>query len=435
MSEAREQRPGALEGVRVIEIAQVMAIPMAGLVLADMGADVIKVEPPHGDSFRSNQSQIYPGESKGFTIYNRGKRSVCIDLTRPEASTALEPLLQSADVVLVSMKPTDVPRYGVTYEHCAKLKPDVIYLDHIPLGPRGPFADDGGYDVVVQGMSGLGTITARSNGDAAMNVRPAYADTATGFLSALAVVAALRHRDKTGEGQRVETSLLSTALALGGNLLHWFAATDPPVWDQFHAELADLRTAGASFDEQRALYERRILAGGHGNIYFRHYRTADGFVSVGSLSPGLNSRLRQVTGLKDPRIESGFDLNSADAWDRLTRFVREAEDLFRTNTTRHWIDTLHAAGVPCGPFNFPTEVFNDPQVLANEYLIELEHPTLGAYKTFAPPIRMDATPTRVRAASPLLGEHTLSVLGEAGISGVQLEHLTTIGVLGAATPL
>jgi crotonobetainyl-CoA:carnitine CoA-transferase CaiB-like acyl-CoA transferase len=432
MSTEESDRPGALTGVRVIEIAQVMAIPMAALVLADMGADVVKIEPPSGDSFRDNQSRIIPGESKGFTIYNRGKRSVCLDLTRPEASPALDALLATADIVLVSMKPTDVPRYGVTYEHCKSLKPDVIYLEHIPLGPKGPYANDGGYDVVVQGMSGLGTITGRSAGDAPMNVRPAYSDTATGFLSALAVVAALRYRDQTGKGQRVETSLLLTSLALAGNVTHWFAATDPPVWEQFHTELGELRQRGASFDEQRALYERRILAGGHGNIYFRHYRTADGFVSVGSLSPGLNARVRKVTGLVDPRFEPGFEIGSPEGWDRLTALVREAEDLFRTKTTAEWIESLHSAGVPCGPFNFPTEVFEDPQVLANNFLIELEHPLLGAYKTFAPPIRMDETPTRVRRPSPGLGEHTLSVLTELGIDEPILQRLLETGVIGRA---
>ncbi|MEO9254844.1 MAG: CoA transferase, partial [Tepidiformaceae bacterium] len=368
-----------------------------------------------------------------FTVYNRGKRSVCLDLTRPEASPALDALLATADIVLVSMKPSDIPRYGVTYEHCASLRSDVVYLEHVPLGPKGPYANDGGYDVVVQGMSGLGTITARSNGDAPMNVRPAYSDTATGFLSALAVVAALRHRDQSGKGQRVETSLLATSLALAGNLMHWFAATDPPIWDAFHAELEQLRARGANFDEQRALYERRILAGGFGNIYFRHYRTSDGFVSVGALSPGLNARLRKVTGLADPRTETGFELGSDESWDRLTKFVRDAEDLFRTKTTAEWIETLHAAGVPSGPFNFPTEVFNDPQVLANDFLIEIDHPLLGPYKTFAPPIRMDETPTRVRSASPGLGEHTLAILRDAGVDAATLQTLFESRVIGPAT--
>ncbi len=430
MSTSEAERPGALAGVRVVEIAQVMAIPMCGLLLADMGADVIKLEPPAGDSFRHSQAQIVPGESKGFTIYNRGKRSVCLDLAVPEGKAAAERLIAAADVVLVSMKPSDVPRYGVTYEHCAELNPEIIYLDHIPMGSRGPFAEDGGYDVVVQGMSGLGAITGRSSGDAPMNVRPAYTDSATGMLSALAVVAALRHRDATGKGQRVETSLLGTGLALGGNIVTWFAATDPPLWDEFQAEITELRSRGAGFEEQRALYERRVLSGGYGNIYFRHYRTADGFISVGSLSPAVNARFRQATGLVDPRTTPGFDINSTAGWDALTALIREAEDCFRTRSTAEWIETLRAAGVPCGPFNFPTDVFNDPQILANEFVIELEHPLLGAYKTFAPLLRMDETPTRVHGPAPVLGEHTASVLSELGLEPQAIQQLIDSGAAG-----
>jgi formyl-CoA transferase len=408
-----------------------MAIPACGLLLADMGAEVIKVEPPSGDAFRVNQTAIVPGESKGFTVLNRGKRSVCIDLTRPESRRPLEALLRSADVALLSLKPSDLPRYRLTYAEIAALNPSIVFLEHVPLGPKGPFGSDGGYDVVVQGMSGTGAITARSNGDAPSNIRPAYIDMGTGFLSALAVVAALRHRDLTGEGQRVETSLLSTALALGNNLINWFAATDPPLWERFADELSAARDEGADYERQRGIYERTLLAGAYGNIYFRHYRTKDGFISVGCLSPALNARFRKVTGLDDPREQPGFDRDAPGARDSLSALIQGAEDLFRTRTTTEWIAALKAGGVPCGPFNFPPEVFSDPQVLANDFVVEIDHPTLGPYKTFASPIRMDRTPVRPQGSSPILDADTDCVLGALGLDPVELADLRALGVIGS----
>jgi formyl-CoA transferase len=423
--------PGALAGVKVVEFAQAMAVPVCGQLLADMGAEVIKVEPPAGDAFRHTQAPVVPNESKGYIVLNRGKRGVCLDVTRPEAAPVVEKLVRWADVVLVSLKPSDLPRYGLTYDHLAAINPPIIYLDHIPNGPEGPVGQDGGYDVIVQGRSGIGAITARANGDAPISVRPAYMDTGTGFLSALAVVAALRHRDRTGEGQRVQTSLLSTALALGNQLISWFAATDPPIDAAFARELAEVSAAGGDYEAHRAVYEKHYLRGGYGNIYFRHYRSKDGFVSVGCLSPVLNARFRKVTGVTDPRQTPGFDGSTPEGYDALTALLRTAEDLFKTRTTHEWIDLLRAGGVPCGPFNFPSQVWDDEQILANEFVVELEHPLLGAYKTFAPPIRMDRTPTRIRSSSPLLDADTDAVLAEIGFAGAEIASLRATGVTGA----
>ncbi len=422
--------PGALEGVRVIEFAQAMAMPACGLLLADMGADVIKIEPPAGDAFRYTQEPVVPGESKGYTVLNRGKRTICLDVTSPEARPLIEKLVRGADIVLMSLKPADLPRYGLTYENFRELKPDLVYLEHVPVGAKGPMGGDPGYDVVVQGMSGGAVITARANGSAPMSIRPAFNDMGTGFLSALGVVAALRHRDLTGEGQRVETSLLSTALALGNQLVSWFAVSDAAREEPFEADLAVAAAAGAPFEEQRKVWEKHYMRGAYGNIYFRHYRTKDGFVSIGCLSPALNARFRKVTGIVDPRQEPGFDIGSPEGYDRITALIREAEDLLATRTTAEWIADFRPGGVPCGPFNFPPQVFRDPQVLANEYAVELDHEILGPYKTFAPPIRMDKTPTRIQSPAPPLDKHTDEVLAELGYSADELAALRAAGVIG-----
>lgn len=424
--------PGALKGIRVVEFAGALAIPFAGLLLADMGAEVVKVEPPAGDGIRYTMEPIVPGESKGFTLVNRGKRSICLDVTRQEARPVVEALVRWADVALVSMKPADLPRYALTYEEFAVVNPRIVYLEHVPLGMRGPFGGDPGYDVVVQAMSGTSVLTARERDGAPMNIRPAFNDMGTGAFSALGVVAALRHRDLTGQGQRVETSLLSTAMALGHQLLSWFGVTDEQKEAPYREEMARARERGASFEEQRAIWERHYVRGGYANIYFRHYRTRDSFVSVGCLSPQLNARFRAVTGIHDPRTEPGFDLGTAEGYDRLTGLVRQVEDLFATRTTAEWIELLRAGGVPCGPLNFPPDVFHDAQLVENGYVVDVEHPLLGAYKTFGPPLRMDVTPTRIRSSAPQLDEHTDEVLAELGFGPGERAALRAGGVAGSA---
>ncbi len=422
--------PGALNGVRVLELAQALAVPFCGVLLSDMGAEVIKIEPPNGDGIRHTMEPITAGESKGFTLVNRGKRAICLDVTRADAWPVLRKLVAWADIVLVSMKPADLPRYGLTYEAFKAIRPDVIYLEHVPLGKLGPFGGDPGYDVVVQGMSGGAVITARERDGVPMNVRPAYNDMGTGCLSALAVVAALRHRELTGAGQRVETSLLSTAVSFAHQLVSWFAATDPPVEEAFNEEVAAARANGAGFEEQRGIWERHFMRGGYANIYFRHYRVRDGFISLGCLSPALNARFRAVTGLNDPRRDPDFDIGTPAAYDQLTILVRQAEDLFASKTRAEWLALLRAGGVPCGPLNFPPDVFHDPQLLANEYVIEIDHPVLGPYRTFGPPIRMDATPTRVQSPPPLLDEHTDVILAELGFDEAARARLREAKVTG-----
>jgi len=421
---------GALEDVRVIELAQVLAVPTCGQLLADMGADVIKVEPPRGDSFRLYGRTPVRTEGRGYALFNRGKRSLCLDLTNAESRDVVARLVRSADVVLVSFKPSDLPRYGVDYATLRAIQPRLVYLENTPYGPEGPLRSDGGYDVVAQGLSGLGAITAASENGSPRFVRPAYIDMATGFLSALAVVAALRHRDRTGEGQRVETSLLSSAIALGGNVLHRFHDLDGVLHSEVGVELAAARARGAPFDEQQELYSRKLSVYTPGNIYFRHYRTKDSFLSVGCLSPALNARLRAVLAIEDPRSTAGFDETSPEGREAVAGFVTSAEQLFASRTTDEWLEALRRGGVPCGPFLFPHEVFDDPQVKANHYFVSVDHPSIGRYEGFAPPIRMEATPVREARPSPRLGEHTDEILSEVGLGPAEIAALRVRRVVG-----
>ena len=175
-----------------------------------------------------------------------------------------------------------------------------------------------------------------------------------------------------------------------------------------------------------------MVAGADTNIYFRHYRTSDGFVSVGALSPVLHARFRKVVGVIDPQTRDGFDHGNPEHLAEAKAMVATVEAQFATKTTSHWIEALRDGGVPCGPFNFPTEVFDDPQVVANEFVVEIDHQTVGPYRTFAPPIRMDRTPTRVQSPSPTLDAHTDEVLREIGFDEANVSAMRAAGIVGSA---
>jgi crotonobetainyl-CoA:carnitine CoA-transferase CaiB-like acyl-CoA transferase len=415
---------GVLDGIRVVEFAQNIAVPTCGRALAAMGADVIKVEPPHGDATRSMAPFEGTTEGRAYAITNPGKRGVVLDLTDPASFPARDALLRSADIVLVAFKGADLVRYGLTYDEVGALNPTVIFLEHRAFGSEGPDADQGGYDVLVQGLSGLSFVTSRSENGRPVTVRPAYSDMATGLASTAAVLGALYHRQRTGEGQRVRTSLLGTALYLALPITARFDAHDEEPLREFHEDLTLMRGAGATFDEQRALFESRVLpAGGAFEIWFRHYVTADAMMSVGALSPMLIDRFHTVTGLPDPRKQR-WTYHSPE-WNAL---IAQAEELMASDTTESWMTKLRAGGVPCSRYNIPTEALDDPGAVANGFVHDLDHPLLGRYRTAATPIEMEKTPVRTSGPSPMLGEHTASVLAELGFTDAEIAALHVSGV-------
>ena len=421
---------GALEDVRVLEFAQALAVPSCGALLADMGADVVKIEPPRGDTYRLQNRGPVKGEGRDFAVCNRGKRSLCLDLGLPESRAVVDRLVAGADVVLVSFKVTDLARYGLDWERLRGVQPRLVYLENTPYGREGPLAEEGGYDVVAMGLSGLSSIVATAQGDTPRFVRPAFADIGTGMLSALAVVAALRHRDRTGEGQRVATSLFHTALGFAAPMVHRYEELDGAHWAAFDAELDSLRAEGAGFDVQQDAYYRHFQVAPVGNVYFRHYRTRDGFLSVGCLSPRLNERFREVTGLVDPRRGGALAPGSAEETRALETLRDEAEALFATRDTDDWLAALHAGGVPAARLNFPNEIFDDPQALANGYVETVRHPRLGRFRTVTPPLRMEGSPVRARGPSPGLGADTDDVLREAGFDEAARKALVEAGAAG-----
>ncbi|MEM9175431.1 MAG: CoA transferase [Myxococcota bacterium] len=423
---------GALSDLRVIEFAQALAIPYCGSVLADMGADVIKVEPPRGDTYRLQNRTHVKHEGRDFAMCNRGKRSLCLDLTHPQSREVIDRLVSDADVVLVSMKGSDLARYGIDYARLRARKPDLVYLQNSPYGTQGPLAMDGGYDVVAMGLSGMSAILCSSDDDGGTPrfVRPALADIVTGMLSSLAVVTAVRHRDVTGEGQRVETSLFHTALGLISNMIFRYEEFDGAHMDAFAARLAKLRTGGAGFADQQDAFRDHFGGWPVGNVYFRHYRTRDGFLSVGCLSPRLNEKFRNATGLVDPRGLPGFDPEDEAGERAMALLKQEAEALFLTRDTDDWLVHLRDHGVPCAQMNFPHEIFDDAQAVANGYVETYEHHALGRYRATTTPVKMDGTPLGAELPSPPLGAHTDEALAETGLDAEAIARLRAQGVIG-----
>jgi crotonobetainyl-CoA:carnitine CoA-transferase CaiB-like acyl-CoA transferase len=413
---------GILDGVKVLELAQNAAIPHCGRLLAGLGADVVKVEPPGGDAMRI-LGQLGPLEAKAYAVINPGKRSIAVDLAAAGAGDVIDALFRWADVALVAFKGPDLDRYDIGWDHARNVNPRLVHLTHTPFGPAGPDADQGGYDVLVQGRSGVGFIMNRSEDGVPLPTRPAINDFGTGMVSALGVLAGLRHRDLTGEGQRVDTSLLGTAMSLGTAILGRFDAVDAEPLAELADDLRAMRRAGADFDTQREVYEGRVLAGqGAFHLYFRHYRTADGLVSVAGLSAGLFAKFHELTGLPTPDVR---DPTSP----RFRSVVEAAEALFATRTTADWMAILRAGGYPCSPYNLPHEALDDPQVRANDFAVDLEHPVFGTYTTTGMPLSFEKAPSGVPGPSPAFAAHTVEVLGEAGLEPGHIAELVDAGVV------
>jgi formyl-CoA transferase len=415
---------GILDGVRVVELSQNAAIPHCGRLLAGLGADVVKVEPPGGDAMRL-LAQLGHLEARAFAVINPGKRSIAVDLTSPRAGEVVDALFRWADVALVAFKGSDLDRYRIDWDHARTVNPRLVHLTHTPFGPEGPDAGEGGYDVLVQGRSGVGFIMNRSEHGVPLPTRPAVNDFGTGMLSAFAVVAGLLHRERTGEGQRIDTSLLGTAMSLGTAVLSRFDALDRDALAEFARDLAAMRTAGADFDTQREVYESRIQAGqGAFRLYFRHYRTADGLISVAGLSAPLFARFHRVTGLPEPDVRD----HTAPEFQAV---VDRAEELFASRTTDEWMVVLREAGYPCSPYNLPFEALDDPQVRANDYAVDLEHPTFGTYTTTGMPVRFSNAAAGVSGPSPTFARHTEEVLAEVGLDEAMVAELIEAGVVVA----
>ena len=420
--------PGPLDGVKVVEFTEIIAGPFAGMLLSDMGAEVIKVEPPWGDPWRGTQP-ISPTESRVFIAYNRGKRSITLDLTTETAREVLARLIPQMDVAIVNYRPDVAAKLGVDYESLAALNRRLIYCENTAFGRQGPDSYRPGYDMILQAMTGIMAAESKvSNGAPGHVVSSPFVDTSAGICLAWCVCAALYHRERTGQGQKVETTLLGLALAMLGMRFVEIESLDRENNAATLESLSALRQAGVPYPELLKIYEADHPVT-PGNIYYRSYQTTDGAISVGCLSDPLRHRLLETLGLTDIRFDPGYDPRSEEAAAFGEKLVRQAEGIFLQRTAVEWLVLLDERGIPAGPVRFIEEVFNDPQVQANDLVSELEHREVGKLRMVGPLASFSETPLEA-TGPPALGQHTAEVLEELGFGPEEIERWKNEGTLG-----
>ncbi|MBP0950643.1 CoA transferase [Pseudomonas sp. 20GA0080] len=405
---------GALSHIRVLDLSRVLAGPWAGQILADLGADVIKVERPvcgddtrsWGPPFLKDEAGQNTTEAAYYLSANRNKQSVTIDFTRPEGQQLVRELVAKSDIVIENFKVGGLAAYGLDYASLKAVNPKLIYCSITGFGQTGPYARRAGYDFMIQGLGGLMSLTGRPDGDEGagpVKVGVALTDILTGLYSTTAILAALAHRDQSGTGQHIDMALLDVQVACLAN------------------QAMNYLTTGVA---------PKRLGNAHPNIVpYQDFPTADGdFI----LTVGNDSQFRkfaEVAGQSQWATDPRFLTNKLRVANRgeLIPLIRQAT-VFKT--TAQWVNELEAAGVPCGPVNDLAQVFADPQVLARGLAIELPHTLGGRVAQVASPIRLSETPVEYRRAPPLLGEHTSEVLQALlGMSEGEVVALKSAGVL------
>ncbi|MEZ5289509.1 MAG: CoA transferase [Vicinamibacterales bacterium] len=387
-----------LDGIVVLDLTQVMAGPYCAMLLADMGARVIKVEPPGGDSTRA-MAGATGGESAAFNAVNRGKLGVVLDLGRDDAREAVRRLASSADVLVENFRPGVMARLGLDYPALSAAHPRLIYASISGYGQTGPWAAKGGFDLVAQGVSGIMSVTGEADRPPAKAGIP-VTDLGAGLFALAGILAALHYRERTGRGQLVDTSLGDAGLALS-------------VW------------------EATEYFSGRGVPGPLGSAHrmsapYQAVRCADGYVTLGAANQRTFTKLAALLGhpewLDDPRFAS----DTARVAHR-EELASRIEAVTVTAGRAEWLARLDAAGIPSGPILSYAEAFDTPQARAREMSLEVDHPALGRLRTIGTPLKLSETPLDPGRRAPLLGEHTTEVLGALGYSAAAIDLMRAGG--------
>ena len=415
--------PQALAGVRVLDLSRVLAGPWCTQVLADLGADVIKVERPPGDDhpggddtrgwgppFLKDSQGRETAEAAYYLGTNRNKRSITIDLATPEGAALVRTMAMRSDVLVENFKVGDMARHGLDAASLLALNPRLVYCSITGFGQTGPYRDRAGYDYAIQGMGGLMSVTGPSRAEIAddapgggpQKVGVAVADLFTGMYAVTAILAALRHRDATGQGQAIDMALLDTQVAMLANLGAGYLATG----------VAPQRAGNA-----------------HQNIVpYQVFEVADGHLILAVGNDGQFGRFCAVAGSPELARDPRFARNADRVRHRAILVPLLAATLKR-RPRREWLEALEAAKVPCGPINDLADVFADPQVQARGMTVDVAHPLAGSIRLVSSPMKLSATPVRHDRAPPLLGADTVPVLAEFGLDAEAIAGLKRAGAI------
>ncbi len=398
----------ALGHIRVLDLTRVLAGPWCAQNLADMGADVIKVERPGAGDDTRHWGPPYLKDAEGrdtseaayYLAANRGKRSITIDIASPEGQELVRRLARQADVVLENYKVGQLKKYGLDYDSLKREKSDIVYCSITGFGQDGPYAQRPGYDFIIQGMGGFMSITGERDdlpGGGPQKAGVAIADLMTGMYATIAVLSALTHRDRTGEGQYIDMALLDVQVAMLANMnTNYLASGNPPKrWGNAHPNIVPYQT----------------------------FPTADGHIIVAVGNDGQYRRFVEAGGRPELALDERFATNPMRVRHRDT-LVPILAEMVKTKTKQQWIDALEAAGVPCGPINNLDEVFENPQVQSRGMRVDLPHPTGGDVKLVGSPIKMSQTPPGYDMPPPMLGQHTQEILRD--VLGQNEEQITAL---------
>jgi crotonobetainyl-CoA:carnitine CoA-transferase CaiB-like acyl-CoA transferase len=398
-----QKNNGPLAGLKVIDLSHVMAGPACAMLLADMGADVIKVEKlPGGEDARHMVPPTISGESAAFLIMNRNKRGIALDLKTEAGRRVLSRLLQDADVLIENYRRGTMERMGFGYNTVHALNPRLIYCSISGFGRTGPYADRGGFDLVTQGMSGLMSITGEGPGCPPVKLGAPVTDITAGILACVGVLAALHARTSTGQGQMVDTSLFEAGI------IHTY-------W-QSAICFATGRAPGPMGTSHPL------------NAPYQAFRVADGWITVGAANQGNWLRLLEALGVPEMAHDPRF-ANNAERMRNLPALEAALTPLFKARSSAEWLRRLEEAGVPAGPVLDVGQMHADPQALAREMIVETTHPTAGQVAAIGLPIKFSETPGSVRRAAPLLGQHTREVLREHGFSDAEADQMAALGAI------
>ena len=404
---------GALSHIRVLDLSRILAGPWAGQILADLGADVIKVERPgSGDDTRGwgpPWIKDDQGQDTSVAAYylcaNRNKRSITVDITQPEGQDIVRRLAAQSDVVLENFKLRGLKQYGLDYDSLKAVNPRLVYCSITGFGQDGPYAPRAGYDFLIQGLGGLMSITGRPDGEPGagpMKVGVALTDILTGLYATNAVLAALAWREQSGEGQYIDMALLDVQVAcLANQAMNYLATGSNP----------------------------RRMGNAHPSIVpYQDFPTADGHMILAIGNDGQFARFCEVAGRPELAADVRFATNRARVENR-AELIPLLNEITATRTTAEWIGQLEARAVPCGPINGLAEVFADPQVQARGLAVTMPHPEAGEVPLVASPIRLSKTPVEYRRAPPLVGEHTDEILADLGVDAAGIAGLRERGVV------
>ena len=397
---AASEHPRALEGVRVLDVTQFMAGPFCSTMLADLGADVIKIEPPSGDSTRQMVGAS-GSESPSFNAVNRGKRSVVVNLKLPDGQQLFKRLAQSSDILIENYRPGVMHAFGLGYEALAALNPRLIYASISGYGQTGPDRGKGGFDLIAQGVSGIMSVTGEP-GRPPVKAGIPLTDLGAALFAVTGVLAALHYRSATNIGQYIDTSLVEAGIALS-------------VWE------ATEYFSGPGVPAPLGSAHRM-------NAPYQAIRCADGYVTIGANTDRLFQRLCGVLGHAEWSDAPEFVNNPSRVRNR-AKLAALIEDVMSQQPRRHWLSAFEAAEIPCGPINDYATVFADPQVAERRMVLETDHPVLGRLRTLGSPIKMSVTPTDASRRAPLLGEHTDEVLREFGLTAEEIADMRDRGAI------